>query len=260
MADLLNVISSSDKRKKVLLLLLHGPKTLGEMRHSLNFTATGLLPQIRILEARNLVRQEGKEYGLTDIGQVIAMHLEPLVKTLETIEQKELFWKEHDTGAFPAGLLLRIGDLADSQILESSIEELFEPHKEFLENILKSSRIMGISPIVHPVYPEFFLKLAERGTDISLILTRKVFNKIEKEHYDKLAHGLSFNNGSLYVSEEDIKLASVVTDIFFSISLFFKNGVFDSRKDLVSFNKSALSWGEELFNYYRERAQRIESL
>ncbi|MDD5617348.1 MAG: DUF1724 domain-containing protein, partial [Candidatus Methanoperedens sp.] len=63
---------------------------------------------------------------------------------------------------------------------------------------------------------------------------------------------------SLYISDVDIRLACVVTDVFFSISLFYKNGVFDSRKDLVSFDGSALAWGEELFNYYRERSQKIE--
>jgi predicted transcriptional regulator len=33
--------------------------------------------------------------------------------------------------------------------------------------------------------------------------------------------------------------------------------VFDSRNDVVSFDESALLWGEELFNYFRERSKRI---
>jgi predicted transcriptional regulator len=260
MPDLLSIISSSDKRKKILLLLQDGPKTLGDFRHTLSFTSTGMLPQIRILEERNLVKQEGRKYALTEIGQVVAEHLEPLVKTIEAVERQEEFWREHDIGAIPSHLLMRINELYDTQIIESDIEELFEPHKEFLENILNSKKVMGISPIVHPIYPEFFLQLAERGTEVSLILTRKAFDKIEKEYNDMLARGLSFKNGSLYILDDDIKLACIATDVFFSISLFFKNGVFDSRADLVSFDKSAILWGEELFNYFKERSMKIESL
>ncbi|SNQ62313.1 conserved hypothetical protein [Candidatus Methanoperedens nitroreducens] len=260
MPDLLNIISTSDKRKKILLLLRDGPKTLGDFRRTLSFTSTGMLPQIRILEERNLVKQEGKQYALTEIGQVVAGHLESLVKTVEAVEKHEEFWREHDVGDIPSHLLMRINELYDTRIIESSTEELFEPSKESLENIINSKKIMGISPIVHPVYPEFYLQLLERETEVSLILTRKAFDKLEKEYNDKLARGLSFKNGSLYISEKDINIVCIATDVFFSISLFFKNGVFDSRQDLISFNKSAILWGEELFNYYKERSVKIESL
>ncbi len=224
MPDLLNIISSSDKRKKILLLLQDGPKTLGDFRRTLSFTSTGMLPQIRILEERNLVKQEGKQYALTEIGQVVAGHLELLVKTLETVEKHEEFWQEHDVGAIPSQLLMRISELNDTRIIESGIEEIFEPHKEFIENILDSKKVMGISPIVHPTYPEFFLQVAERGTEVSLILTRKAFDKIENEYNDMLARGLSFKNGSLYILDEDIKLSCVITDVFFLFPFSLKTG------------------------------------
>lgn len=261
MSDLLSIISSSDKRKKIFLLLLQdGPKTLGDLRRTLTFTSTAMLPQIGILKERNLVKQDGRKYALTEIGQVIAKRLESLVKTVEAVEKHEEFLREHDIGDIPSHLLMRISELYDTQIIESSTEELFEPNKESLENILNSKRIMGISPIVHPAHPEFYLQLLERGTEVSLILTRKAFDKIEKEYNDQLARGLSFKNGSLYISEKDINIVCIATDVFFSISLFFKNGVFDPRKDLISFNKSAILWGEELFNYYKERSVKIERL
>ena len=260
MSDLLDIITSSDKRKRLLLLLQDGPKTMSDILGSLDFTTTGMLPQIRILEERNLVVQEGKRYLLTEIGQVITRHLYPLVKTVEVIEKQEDFWKLHDIRSIPSPLLMKIHQLGNYRIIESSIEEIYEPHKEFLENILKSKKLLGISPIVHPIYPDFFLQLAEKGIEVSLILTRKAFNKVEKEYHDKLARGLNLKNPSFYILDEDIKLACIVSDIFFTISFFFKNGVFDSRQDLVSSDKSALIWGEELFNYYREHSTKIEKL
>ncbi len=259
MSDLLSIITSSDKRKNLLLLLESGPKTMAEIRRTLNVTATGMLPQIRILEERNLVREENKKYALTRIGEVIISNLSPFVKTLGVIEGQEEFWREHDLDAVPPPLLMKMRELGNIQLIESGIEEIYEPHKEFLDNILKSRKLMGISPIVHPVYPDFFLQLAENGTEVTLVLTRKAFNKVDKEYHDRLERGLGFNNLCFYVSEDDIKLACVVTDVFFSISFFFKNGIFDSRQDVVSFDSSAISWGEELVNYYKERSHKIET-
>jgi len=97
------------------------------------------------------VKREGKKYALTGIGQMIIKRLEPLVKTVDFIENQEVFWQEHDFSS-----------------------------------------------------------------------TEKAFNKIEKEYYDKLIHGLDLKNLSFYILDEDIKLACVVSDIFCSISFFFK--------------------------------------
>jgi predicted transcriptional regulator len=52
----------------------------------------------------------------------------------------------------------------------------------------------------------------------------------------------------------------VVTDTYFSISLFYNSGVFDSKNDVVSYDPSARIWGERIFAYYRDRSEKIESL
>lgn len=258
--DLLNIITSSDKRKRLLLLLNDAPKTMEDIKEILQVTTTGMLPQIRILEERNLVKRDNKHYCLTELGCVVAAYLDALVKTLETIEKEENFWKEHDLEAIPTPLLMKINELGDIQIIENSIEQIYEPHKDFLDNIMKSRKVSGISPIVHPIYPDFFLKLAENEVEVSLLLTKKAFLKVKEEYKDSITKFLTFDNASLYVSEEDIRLACIATDVYFSISLFYKNGVFDSRNDLVGFDKSTLLWGDELFKHYIKRAEKISHL
>lgn len=258
MQDLLNVVISSDKRKKILLLLLHGPKSMEEIRNTLKYTATGMLPQVRILEDRDLVRQEDKKYALTETGKLITTLLEPLVQTVGVIKQQEEYWREHDVGAIPNHLFMRISELGSTRIMKHGIEEIYEPHKEFLETISKSKKVMCISPMVHPAYPEFLTQLGEKGTEVSMVLTKIAFDKVKKEYSDLLSRALSSKNISFYISE-DVKLTCIVTDSFFTISLFFKNGVFDSRNDFVSFDKSALLWGEELFNYYKKRSKKINN-
>ncbi|MCX6683337.1 MAG: transcriptional regulator, partial [Methanoregula sp.] len=116
MADLLNVIISSEKRRNHLILLKNGQQTWDEIKTQLNVTATGMLPQIRILEEQGLIVREGKVYSLTELGRLVVHYLEPFDKTLMVIDSQKKFWQEHDIGALPKDLLLRIRELGIIQV------------------------------------------------------------------------------------------------------------------------------------------------
>jgi len=83
---------------------------------------------------------------------------------------------------------------------------------------------------------------------------------MREKYYDAFEEGLTFKSSSVYVAKEDIKFSYTVTDSLFSISLFYNNGVFDSKNDLVSRDPSAIAWGERIFSYYKERSEKIETL
>lgn len=256
---LLSVLTYSEKREALLFLLLNEPKTVAEIKSYFNVSSPEIIPRLKEMETKNLIFRENQYYFLTPVGKIVAQLFQPLVKTLHVLEDNEEFWMDHDVGAIPLQLLMKIGELGNTQRLECGIEEIYEPNKECLENILKSRKIKVVSPIVHPMYPDFFLPLAENGIDISILLTRNAIDKIRKENRDILTQILGFKNMDFYISDEDIRLACIVTDVFFSICLFYKNGTFDSKTELISHDKSALLWGEELFNYFKDRSRKIEN-
>lgn len=260
MSDLIGVIFSSDKRKNLLLLLKSGSRSWEEIKSSLNVTSSGMLPQLHILENEGLIIRSGKEYRLSDLGNLIVYFMEPLVSTIESLDNNKKFWKEHNIGAIPFEMLTRFAELKNVSIIECSMEESFEPHAQFLDRIKQSDSVKGISPIVHPRYPQFFLEGAKQGKDISLILTKNAFNKIRKEYSCYLEEGLEYTNAALYVYNGDIHFAFIVTEHYFSLSLFFHNEVFDSKRDLVSTDPAALLWGNDLFSHYRELSERITRL
>ncbi len=250
MSDLIDTITSSEKRKNLLIFLLDGPKTLDEIRTSLKVTSTGMIPQIRKLEKLKLLKLEGRNYALTDTGIIIVGVLGSFIKTNEIIERYLDYWESHEIKAIPPLLLRRICELGNSQLIECKLSEINEPHRDFLEFISRSRKVMGISPIFKHSYPSLFLQLAQSGAEISLILTGEVFCRIQNEYQDTLKKFLDIETARLYVSNQDIKLACVVTDCYFNMSLFFKNGDYDLQRDIVSVDHSAISWGEELFNHF----------
>ncbi|MCX9012156.1 MAG: winged helix-turn-helix domain-containing protein [Candidatus Methanoperedens sp.] len=259
-SKLVNTITFSKKRENLLLLLKDGPRTLEEIRNSLNVTSSGMIPQIRKLEEQKLVRQEGKMYMLTDTGTVIAEVFSSFIKTAEIIESYPDFWELHEMRAVPQHLLKRIYELGDCRLIESKISDIYEPHKEFMKYIMNTKQFIGIAPVFHQTYPALFLRLAENGTDVSIILTRNVYDKTQKEHADVIKKFIRLENAQLFKSNDDIRLASAVMDNFFSMSFFFKNNGYDSMNELVSSNNTAIRWGEELFDYFVEKSSRIKSL
>jgi len=251
MTDLLNIVISSEKRRNLLLLLKDRLHTWDEIKVQLRVSATGMLPQIRILENEGLVEREGKMFSLTDTGRLVVHYLEPFDTIIKVISQQKMFWKEHDLTSLPNEFFLRLNEFQNPQIVETSTEESFEPHTHFLEMILHSKRVAGISPIVHPVYPRFFLSLAAQGHDVRLILTKNAYDKIKREYSDMLLQGLQYDNAHLFICDNDLKFAYIVTDSQISMGLFLKNGIFDSKRDIVSTEPSAIKWGEDLFNHFQ---------
>ncbi|MDO9323363.1 MAG: winged helix-turn-helix domain-containing protein [Methanoregula sp.] len=259
MTDLLSIVSASDKRRNLLILLNSGPKSWDEIKTALAVTSTGMLPQIKILEEEHLIARDGKKFKLTPMSLVLITYMGPFLKTIELFDKHKQFWQEHDLSVLPDEILLTISDLGNYQILENPDEHIFDINP-FLNNITTSKNIKGISHTVHPKFPDFFLSLAKNGVRSSLILTPGVFKIVKHKYHDMLEEWLRIETTELYVSKNDLKFSFVVTDSYFSLSLFFNNGVFDAKHDVVCYDPSARAWGERIFSYYKKHSQKIESL
>lgn len=256
---LLSTLAFSEKRKELLFLLENDSKTLSEIKDHFNVSSPEISPRVKEMQAANLISKDDKKYFITPIGKAILDHYRPLLDILATIEKSEKFWKEHEVTDIPSDLLKDLAELKECNVISDSVENIYESHKIFAENISKSTYIKGISSIFIPTWPDFFKSLAENQVPTSLILTENVYYKVVAEHRDKLQFFLDSPKTELYVID-DVKLAFVVTDYFFSLSLFYTTGSYDPRNDLVGYTASSIKWGEKLFEYYRRRSRRIASL
>ena len=259
MSDLLSIISASDKRRNLLILLDSGPKEWDEIKRILKVTSTGMLPQVKILEEEHLIERDGKKFSLTPMGKVLTTHMVPLIRTMDIFDKNKKYWHEHNLDVLPYEILLDIRDLGDYRIIENSDEEIFDINT-FLNNIAQSKTVKGVSHTIHPKYPNFFLELAKKGVGASLILTPGVFKIVSEKYRELLEEYIRCENASLYVSRNDLKFSFVVSDSYFSLSLFYNNGVFDSKNDVVSNDPSALRWGERIFSYFLKQSEKVETI
>jgi predicted transcriptional regulator len=255
---LLSLLTFSEKRRDLLLFLLEQPSTLTNIRKKFNVSSPEIAPRIREMESANLMYKDPstKMYTLTTTGKIIAKSFKPFVDMVGLLEKNEDFWNDHDLSGIPDHLLGRLVDLKDCDFYVDRLENIYDSHKTFTENIERSSVIKGVSPIFFPSYPDFFMQLAEKDVPTSLILTKDVYDKVEREHAEKMRAYYDGKYTELSLLDS-AKVAFVVTDVFFSMSLFFKSGNYDPRTDLICFDKMGIQWGNDLFDHYLSQAKKI---
>ena len=255
--SLLDLILLSDKRKNVLLLLLEGPKDIETIKKTLNASATSIQPQVKKLKEEHLIVQEKNLYKLSEIGKIIADKMKPLLDTISVLEEHADYWADRDMNEIPHFLLRRINELGHCIIIEPHIDHMFEMIPQYIENSNKSKILEAAIPYFHPLFPSFYLKIAENGASVSLILPELILKRWVEDYREQTKKFLKIENTKLFVCKDCEKIPAITAaDNFMAISLFPKNAVFD-RKYVICFEPGALAWGKELYDYYEQRSERI---
>lgn len=260
-SPLLELIFLSERRKDLILFLRDGPKSISDIKKNLNVGLVAILPQLKKLWENSLILKTGDIYILSPLGIAVADRMQPIINVLNLFETNYGYWANHAVESIPEPLRKRIGELANCTFSEPPDRtRLFEPHREFVENLMKSKKISGIASIFHPLYPSLFLTFAKNGVDVSLLVTPPIYERIKEEYKAELNEFLKFENASFYVCSQKIELAYAVTDRFLSLTLPFSDGTYDHKEDLLCFDPEAIQWGEDLFAYYRKISDKITEI
>ncbi|MDY0386780.1 MAG: winged helix-turn-helix domain-containing protein [Methanolobus sp.] len=256
-SSLTEIVWFSEKRRKILLLLLSGPKSPEEMKKEFGVDWRSLILPLKELKEEGLVNNPERFYELSSIGKLIVENVKPIEGVLNLFEKDADYWVKRDLNAIPEYLLERIGEIEDSIITEPELNDMFEPPKEFIDHLMNSKHVHSIFSIYHPLYPSLYSKLAEKGTEISIVLTEAVLERMREDRQEELKKIQSIENINLLLYKKELcPPPIVVTDNLFSASFFNNQGMYDHR-DIMSFSQSSLKWGKELFKYYQKMAIEI---
>lgn len=259
--SLIDLIFLSEKRKKVLLLLLEGPKDINTIKKILKASATSVQPQVKMLREKHLIVQDKELYRLSEIGKIIVEKMKPLLDTLSVLEENADYWVDRDISKIPPFLLSRVGELGHCIIIEPRIEHMFEMIPEYVKNAEEAKKFEAVISYFHPLFPSFFLGLAEKGTSVSLILPESILKRwVDNDYREQTRQFLQIGNTKLLVCKDCEMTPNIVAaDNFMGIALFPKEGAF-GRKYVISFESGALAWGKELYDYYEQSAEQIQNI
>lgn len=257
-----NILTFSDKRKKMLDFLQDNPSELSKIREHLRLKSNSeIIPGLNKMMSVNLISRDNGVYSITRLGKVVTSYYRDLVNTIATIESNDDFWKNHDLSPIPDFLLYRLKNLHNCSFVQSAMCNQFEPHKEFTYWVANSTSIKGIVGIFNPAWVPWFTEVSELDIPIELIMTKEVYAKIEHEYSSELAHGLQNKNVHIYVYDGELKVAAstmrTLEGTFFSFGLHFFNGQYDNNLDLQGCDEESFEWGEEFFKYYMEKSEEV---
>jgi Predicted transcriptional regulator len=254
--ELIGTLFLSEKRKNLMIDLLEKPMTIDEIKSKLNVTTSSIMTQIKILMDQGLISYGDNLYSLTIMGTVISQKMIPLLETLEMYSENQKYWEEHNLSAFPDDFLARLDELQNCVLTEPELSRLYELPLKFEKDLLKSKHICEISSFFSPAYHSTYIELVKKGTEVSIILPSSAFDRFQDDYSALLEEYMSFKNAHIYVCSEKIEIASaVVTDHFFSVSLFNNNGNYHNHA-MMSFCDSSIRWGEDLFEYYLSKSEK----
>jgi predicted transcriptional regulator len=259
-SSLVDLVFRSEKRKNLLLMLENGSKNIEEIKIELDVTATSILPQIKKLIDNDLIVQEEKVYKLTVFGEFLIKKIKPLISALNVVEKNNDYWAGHDLNSIPSHLLERIAELGDCILVEPDLNHIYEPSQKIIDNMANSKRVATFASYFNPAYLPLYVELGRKDVELSINFTQSVWDYLSSKHSMMISEVMEMNNVSLYVSKEGIKFIEItVTDKLMFLGLFDINGKFD-QQFIMSFEASAIRWGQELFDYFKSLSKQVNKV
>lgn len=254
---LIDLLLRSDKRRKILLFLKEGPKNIEEITGLLDSSCAAILPQIKRLTEKGLVKQEDKKYRLSTVGLIITEKMAPLLGTLEVFENNLDYWAQKDLTGIPSFLRLKLEMLSQYKVVEPQLNRMFEPPEEFINSLKKSTEIMYFSSFFQPCFSGFDQDFLKKRTISAFIFTKNFFERTFSSHPEEAEDLLLPKNSSLYIYDGISSVVSLtVTEKFMALMLLNKKGKLDQSL-LISSDSEAIEWGKELFTYYMALSKKV---
>ena len=98
-SSLLDVLFLSEKRKNLLLLLLDGPKTIEEIKSTLDVRSSPIMTQIKILMKQDLIVENNRLYKLSSIGEILVPKMKAILETFNVFDKTSYWVTGHDVNS-----------------------------------------------------------------------------------------------------------------------------------------------------------------
>ena len=244
-------ILTSSMRTKLLLAVYEDSKNLEELRIELKKPSATILHGLKELENINLIKKSQKYYELTSNGYLLTTNMVKLIENWYSISKSKIFWNNHDLSDIPKEMLKNIYLLKDVEYEKSTTSDLSNAFNKYIKLISKSTKLQIILPIYSENHFKHIIELLKEKEfeKLELILSKKILNSI-KQNTDLNNALLKNEKVEIKCVNRDLKIFLTCSDNFMSLSLFFKDGLYDDSQILIGENEDAMNWALNLFRFF----------
>ncbi len=245
-------VVASERRREILSLLKGRPRSLKEISRSLSLSPPVALKHLRKLEEAGLVERTDEGFEITHLGELFLLAIDRFMKFVEFFSRDPEFWSRHDLSGIPEDLRLRLPELGRYEIIRNEGAEVLKHFRVFSSIYTRSKLVRLVAAVMFPEHPKMFVNIAKRS-DVEVVITEKILRAV-KENYESELREYLRAGGKLYVCD-GVKLTVIATERALCMGLFLRNGVYDTGCGLISYDRSAIRWGLELFERFKERSE-----
>lgn len=251
-SSIVDALMLSDKRREIVLFLSSGSKSRNEIATSMKMNWNLLKQPIKELKDAGLIFQDDDNYRLSNNGRLMVNALMPLLSMVNTFSYDSDYWVSRDLQAVPRFMAKRMGELENSTLLALSLDYMFEPLKQFIENMEPPAYLHIVLSLFDTEAPALLAELAGKGIEISVVFEQHIYDKMNESFGNELKKISAYKNVSFCQLENEMKPPEIIlTDKEMAIIFFNQNGKYDYR-ELRSSDTTAIKWGNDLFNYYKD--------
>ena len=115
-----------------------------------------------------------------------------------------------------------------------------------------------ILPIFLEEHLEIILENLENGDNLLLITNEDVLSSLKKsKFYEDLVDFSKKGQVIIRKVDYDLKIFLTICDDFMSLSLFFKDGLYDNSCFILNEYSDGIEWAKSLFKKYFEKSIRV---
>ncbi|MCL2359321.1 MAG: DUF1724 domain-containing protein [Nitrososphaerota archaeon] len=248
----------SDLKLSIILSLLEGKKKLAELGEETKTRETTILHVLKELDQLDLIKKVEGTYQLTSLGVLEAQICKGCYQSFNVLEKYKEFWLTHDLSAIPPTLLMKIGDLYESELVKSTRVELQKVHETGLDMLRASKTIIGVSPIVHHDHTIAVAEVLNQGGKVILIVTPEVLEMTNQTDKNPEETSKLIRDGSLQIYLNNcLKFSLTITEKTWALGLFNLDGEYDYTADLRGSGEEGLEWGQQLFRDALKKSTKI---
>lgn len=246
-------LAQSEIRLKILSELNKCPDSVRGLVKTTKITYSSVSSNVTKLEENNYIKKYEGKYYVDPMAKIYFKTLMDFKKSIEIINDNSSFWNKHDINLMSIDSMRNINDLKNSKLIETTPVDIYKTHNTIKDQLIKSKNVKAVFPYLHPEYPKLIEGILQNNGTIELILPSEIVKAIMTPIDERLKReALKMGKLKIYSVHNDLNLYLTICDDKMSLGLFKDDGSFDQNRILISDDKKAYCWAEDLFKHIKE--------
>lgn len=237
------------KRGEILTKLYFGGCRVSDLARNLSMSKSSVSQYVNELSKIGLV-EKNQKVELTNVGRILVEQIRLLELNYRSLSREAEFWNNHDLGSIPENMQHRLFELNNYEIVRSEEGEVMGYIRTFCSELSNAHFVKIVSSVVYPEWVHTISRICMEA-DTSVILSDDAFNMLSRNYILQL--GTILNRAEI-LTLNNLRLLCTVTDSALCLGLYQKNGEFDVKCGLISYEESAVKWGLDLFRTLRSKS------